>query len=50
MTKVKIDMNHPEFQQKLYKLDKDQRHALINTFQKLSDMTWDQVYSDKGLR
>ena len=50
MTNVKIDMNNPEFQQDLFKLEKIEQAALIKTLKKISQLTWHELYSDQGLK
>jgi hypothetical protein len=47
---VLLDLNQPELQQELFGLVKDQQRAVLNTFQKISAMTWDEVYRDRGLK
>lgn len=46
---VQLDLNNPIFQATLFGLQKPERHAVLNTLEKLSRMTWEQVYRDKGL-
>lgn len=48
--KVRLDLNSPLFQRQLFELQKDQQHGVLLTLRKLSEMTWDQVYRDSGLR
>ena len=50
MTKIKIDMNHADFQKDLFSLEKAEQYALINTLKKISQLDWQQLYSDRGLR
>lgn len=50
VTKVKIDMNSPEFQAALFKLDKTEQLALIRTLKKINQLTWPELYSDRGLK
>lgn len=50
MTKIKIDMNNPEFQSCLFKLEKTEQIALINTLKKINQLTWAQLYADHGLK
>jgi hypothetical protein len=47
---VELDLNNPAFQQALFALSKDEQHGVLATLRKLSRMTWEQVYRDKGLR
>lgn len=46
---VTLDLNNPVFQDNLFLLEKDERHQAVDTLRKISRMTWQQVYSDKGL-
>ena len=48
--KVLLDLNHPTFQDSLFSLEKADRHAAIETLKKVRQLTWLQVYSDKGLK
>ena len=48
--RVRLDLNSPTFQQQLFSLRKDQQHSVLVTLRKLSEMSWDQVYRDSGLR
>lgn len=50
MTKIKIDLNNPEFQKDLFSLQKTEQGALIKTLKNISQMQWDQLYADRGLR
>jgi hypothetical protein len=47
---VRLDLNNPDFQKEWFSLQKDEFHATKNTLKKISLMSWDQVYMDKGLR
>lgn len=47
---VRLDLNQPELQQELFGLTKDQQRAVLNTLRKISAMTWEQVYADRGLK
>jgi hypothetical protein len=47
---VKLDLNNPVFQENLLTLQKAERHAAIETLNKLRQMTWNQVYRDSGLK
>lgn len=48
--RIRLDLNSPEFQAQLFRLSKeDQRHALA-TLRKVSEMSWEQVYRDTGLK
>lgn len=50
MADIKIDMNNPEFQRDFFALEKVEQLALIKTLKKIKQLTWTQLYSDKGLR
>jgi hypothetical protein len=50
MTKIKIDMNNPEFQHDLFGLEKTEQIALTKTLKKIRLLTWSQLYSDNGLK
>ena len=50
MTKVRLDLNNPEFQEQLFALQKQERNEVIGTLKKLYQMAWEQVYTDHGLR
>ena len=46
---IRLDLNDPEFQADVFALEADQVTALIAALSKLSMLTWEQVYRDKGL-
>lgn len=48
--KVRLDLNNPVFQENLLTLQKPERHAALDTLNKIRQMTWDQVYRDPGLK
>jgi len=50
MSRVRLDLNNPEFQHQLFGLDKQDQRRVLNTLRKLQGMTWEQVYQDRGLR
>jgi hypothetical protein len=50
MTKIKIDLNNPEFQKDLFSLQKYEQLALIKTLRKISKLNWDELYRDQGLK
>lgn len=50
MIKVKIDLNNPEFQKDLFALEKNDQAALIRVLKKISNLTWDELYRDQGLK
>lgn len=47
---VRLDLNNPVFQRALFRLTKNDQHNILNTLRKVADMTWDQIYADRGLR
>lgn len=47
---VRLDLNNPVFQQNLLGLPKPERHAALDTLDKLRQLTWEQVYRDQGLK
>jgi hypothetical protein len=50
MNKVKLDMNHPDFQDDLFNLEKIEQRALFNSLNKIRQLYWEELYKDKGLR
>lgn len=46
---VKPDLNNSVFQRQLFALRPDHVVAVIHTLRKVSQLTWEQVYRDKGL-
>ena len=49
-TSIRLDLNNPVFQRILFKLTKNDQRNILNTLSKLADMTWQQIYSDRGLK
>jgi len=47
---IRLDLNNPVFQRQLFNLSKSDQHNTLNTLRKLSNMSWQQVYSDYGLK
>lgn len=47
---VEIDLNSPSFQSTWNNLAPIEQEKAIATFEKLTKLTWSQVYRDKGLR
>ena len=45
-----LDLNNAVFQRQLFALEAGQQRAVLNSLRKLSQMTWQQVYRDPGLR
>ncbi len=50
MYKVQIDLNNPEFQKDLFSLEKNEQLALIKTLRKINNLTWDEIYKNRGLK
>ena len=48
--RVILDLNSPTFQENLFSLQKAERHAALDTLSKIRQLSWQQVYRDKGLR
>lgn len=49
-TLVLLDLNNPIFQRHLFALTKEQQRSALLTLGKISEMTWDQIYRDAGLK
>jgi hypothetical protein len=47
---VRLDLNNPIFQENLLGLQKAERHSALETLKKLRQLTWDQLYRDRGLK
>lgn len=47
---VRLDLNNPVFQEHLFGLQKAERNAAIDTLRKIRQLTWAQLYRDKGLK
>ena len=47
---VKLDLNNPVFQRQLFNLQKREQLGVLKTLRKLTNMTWSQVFIDKGLK
>jgi hypothetical protein len=50
MSKILLDLNVEEFQNSLFNLEKQEQRALLNTLGKISKLSWEELYQDKGLR
>lgn len=48
--KVRLDLNNPVFQDNLLTLQKPERHAALDTLNKIRLLTWNQLYRDQGLK
>lgn len=47
---VRLDLNNPVFPSNLLELHKAERHAALDTLNKLHQLSWNQVYRDNGLK
>ena len=47
---VLLDLNDPNFQNELFALDASDIRKVFKTLQKLSGMTWNNVFKDHGLK
>ncbi len=47
---VQLDLNNEVFQQGWFRLEKDEQVRVLDTLKKVSNLTWDQVYRDAGLK
>lgn len=47
---VRLDLNNPVFQNNLLTLQKTERHAALDSLNKIRQMTWGQIYRDSGLK
>ena len=43
-------MNESSFQKELFNLEKSEQRALLNTLRKISQLNWNELYRDKGIR
>ena len=52
-TLVRLDLNNPGFQANLLNLlnlQRPERHAALDTLNKIRQLTWNQLYRDNGLK
>lgn len=47
---VRLDLNNRVFQENLLSLQKPERHAALDTLNKIRQLTWNQFYRDNGLK
>jgi len=47
---IRLDLNNPVFQEQLLTLQKPERHAALDTLNKIRQLTWNQLYRDPGLK
>jgi len=50
VAKIRLDLNNPIFQENLLTLQKPERLAALETLNKIRQLTWNQLYRDKGLK
>ena len=48
--RITLDLNSPEFQSYWFALSKNDQVAVLATLRKLCQLTWEDLYRDKGLR
>ncbi len=46
---IVLDLNTPSFQADFFTLDKNDLARVVGTLNKLRQMTWEQIYQDRGL-
>ncbi|MGH8224571.1 MAG: hypothetical protein ACRER1_00250 [Gammaproteobacteria bacterium] len=49
MVTVRLDLNDPDLKAALVQMSERGRKETLGTFRKIVQMTWQQVYRDKGL-
>ena len=49
-TEVRLDLNNPVFQEQLLSLQKNERHAALDTLNKIRKLSWNQLYLDQGIK
>ena len=47
---IRLDLNNPVFQDQLLSLQKAERHAALDTLNKIRQLTWNQLYRDPGIK
>ena len=47
---IRLDLNNPVFQENLLALQKLERHAALDTLNKIRQLSWNLLYRDKGLK
>ena len=50
MSRILLDLNNPIFQQDLFVLSKSEAVATLKILRKISQLTWEQLYKDQGLK
>jgi len=49
-TEVRLDLNNPVFQEQLLSLQKNERHAALDTLNKIRKLSWNQLVHDQGIK
>ena len=47
---IELDLNYSSFQQDWFALEKEEAYRLFGSLQKIRQLTWQQVYRDRGLK
>lgn len=47
---IRLDLNNQVFQSQWFKLEKEDRNAVLQSCIKLAALDWDALYRDRGLR
>ena len=47
---IRLDLNNPVFQEQLLTLQKLERHAALDTLNKIRQLTWNQLYRGPGIK
>ncbi len=47
---IRLDLNNPVFQEQLLTLQKAERHAALDTLNKIRQLSWTQLYRDAGIK
>ena len=50
MSRILLDLNNPIFQKDLFALSKSEAIAILKILKKISQLTWEQLYKDQGLK
>ena len=48
--RVELDLNTPSFLRSWFALEKSEKVRVLNTLEKIAQLTWGQVYGDQGLK
>jgi len=48
--RVLLDLNNPVFQENLFALPKPERHSAVETLRKIRQLSWPELYGDRGLK